>query len=245
MQVRDVMTQQVISIGVDEATVKAARMMLENKVSGLPVVDTGGNLVGIVTEGDFLRRGELGTQRRRPKWLEFLVGPGRLADEYVHASGRRVREVMTDDPCTVREDETLDKVVDLMERRRVKRLPVMRDGKMVGIISRSNLMHALVSLARDAGTPASDDRAIRETILAALQQQGWALGVEVVVKDGVAELWGTVMDDRERRACIVAAENVAGVKQVHDHLVWVEPMSGMAFPSAEDAAKAPEQITAV
>ena len=245
MQVRDVMTQKVISIGVDDATLKAARMMLENKVSGLPVVDTGGNLVGIVTEGDFLRRGELGTQRRRPKWLEFLVGPGRLADEYVHASGRRVREVMTDDPCTVREDETLDKVVDLMERRRVKRLPVMRDGKMVGIISRSNLMHALVSLARDAGTPAGDDRAIRETILAALQQQGWALGVEVVVKDGVAELWGTVMDDRERRACIVAAENVAGVKQVHDHLVWVEPMSGMAFPSAEDAAKAPEQITAV
>jgi len=245
MQVRDVMTQKVISIGVDDATLKAARMMLENKVSGLPVVDAGGNLVGVVTEGDFLRRGELGTQRRRPKWLEFLVGPGRLADEYVHASGRRVREVMTDDPCTVREDETLDKVVDLMERRRIKRLPVMRDGKMVGIVSRSNLMHALASLARDAGTPTGDDRTIRENILAALQQQGWALGVEVVVKDGVAELWGTVMDDRERRACIVAAENVAGVKQVHDHLVWVEPMSGMAFPSAEDAAKAPEQITAV
>ena len=245
MQVRDVMTEKVVSIGVDEATLKAARVMLQNKVSGLPVVDADGHLVGIVTEGDFLRRGELGTQRRRPKWLEFLVGPGRLADEYVHASGRRVREVMTDSPCTVSEDDTLDKVVDLMERRRIKRLPVMRDGKMVGIISRSNLMHALVSLARDAGTPAGDDWAIREAILAALQQQGWALGVEVVVKNGVAELWGTVMDDRERRACIVAAENVAGVTQVHDHLVWVEPMSGMAFPSAEDAAKAPEQITAV
>jgi CBS domain-containing protein len=245
MQVRDVMTQKVISVGVDEATVKAARMMLQNKVSGLPVVDADGNLVGIVTEGDFLRRGELGTQRQRPKWLEFLVGPGRLADEYVHASGRKVREVMTEDPCTVSEDDTLEKVVDLMERRHIKRLPVMRDGKMVGIISRSNLMHALVSLARDAGAPTGDDRAIREAILAALQQQGWALGVEVVVKDGVAELWGTVMDDRERRACIVAAENVVGVKQVHDHLVWVEPMSGMAFPSAEDAAKAPEQITAI
>jgi CBS domain-containing protein len=245
MQVRDVMTQKVFSIGVDEATLKAARVMLQNKVSGLPVVDAEGNLVGIVTEGDFLRRGELGTQRQRPKWLEFLIGPGRLADEYVHASGRRVREVMTEDPCTVREDDTLENVVDLMERHRIKRLPVMRDGKMVGIISRSNLMHALVSLARDAGTPAGDDRAIREAILAALQQQGWALGVEVVVKNGVTELWGTVMDDRERRACIVAAENVAGVKQVHDHLVWVEPMSGMAFPSAEDAAKAPEQMTAV
>jgi CBS domain-containing protein len=245
MQVRDVMTQKVISIGADEATLKAARVMLQNKVSGLPVVDADGNLVGIVTEGDFLRRGELGTQRQRPKWLEFLIGPGRLADEYVHASGRRVREVMTDDPCTVREDDALEKVVDLMERRRIKRLPVMRDGKVVGIVSRSNLMHALVSLARDAEAPAGDDRAIREAILAALQQQGWALGVEVVVKNGVAELWGTVMDDRERRACLVATENVAGVKQVHDHLVWVEPMSGMAFPSAEDAAEAPEQLTAV
>ena len=105
MQVRDVMTRNVISVAADETVLKAARMMLQNEISGLPVVDTAGNLVGIVTEGDFLRRRELGTQRRRPKWLEFVIGPGRLASDYVHASGRKIEEVMTCDPATVTEDE--------------------------------------------------------------------------------------------------------------------------------------------
>lgn len=244
MQVRDVMTRKVISVAADDTILKAAQTMLQNNISGLPVTDKAGNLVGVVTEGDFLRRAELGTQRRRPRWLEFLIGPGRLADEYVRASGRKVQEVMTEDTCTIAEDDSLENAVDLMERRRIKRLPVMRGGKMVGIISRSNLMHALVSLARDAQTAAGDDSAIRDAVLAALGQKGWALGIEAIVKDGVVELWGTVMDDRERRACVVACENVAGVRKVRDHLVWVEPMSGMAFPSAEDEASGREQISA-
>jgi len=234
MQVRDVMTRNVISVKADEPIVKAARLMLQNRISGLPVVDASGKLVGIVTEGDFLRRGEIGTQRQRPKWLEFVVGPGRLAAEYVHAEGRKIDEIMTPDPYTVSEDDALETVVELMERRRVKRLPVMRDGQMVGIISRANLMHALASLAREAPAPAGDDSAIRERILTALAKQPWALGVNVVAKNGVAELWGTIMDERERQAFIVATENVAGVKKVHDHLVWVDPMSGMSFASAED-----------
>ncbi len=238
MQVRDVMTRNVISIAANETILKAARLMLQNRISGLPVVDAAGNLVGMVTEGDFLRRGEIGTQRRRPKWLEFLVGPGRLAAEYVRASGRKVDEVMTSDPCTVTEDDSLETVVELMERRRIKRLPVLREGKMVGIVSRANLMHALASLADDMQAPADGDAAIRDGILAAFGRERWVPGVNVVVKNGVAELWGTIMDERERQACIVAAENVAGVNEVHDHLVWVEPISGMAFPSAEDEAKA-------
>ena len=211
--------------------------MLQNRISGLPVVDANGALVGVVTEGDFLRRGELGTSRRRPKWLEFLVGPGRLASEYVHQSGRKVAEVMTPNPVTVGEDDSLETVVKLMERRRIKRLPVMRDGRMVGIISRANLMHALASLAHETPPTDTDDAAIRERILAALAKLHWAFGVNVVVKDGVAEIWGTIMDERERQGCIVAVENVPGVKQVHDHLVWVEPMSGMAFASSEDDAR--------
>ena len=150
MQVRDVMTRNVISINSDETVLKAAELMLQNRISGLPVVDATGSLVGVVTEGDFLRRGEIGTQRRRPKWLEFLVGPGRLASDYVHASGRKVEDVMSTEPLTVGEDDSLETVVELMERRRVKRLPVLRDGKMVGIVSRANLMYALASLARNA-----------------------------------------------------------------------------------------------
>ena len=136
--------------------------MLQNRISGLPVVDAQGNLVGMVTEGDFLRRGEIGTQRRRPKWLEFLVGPGRLADEYVHPPAEKVEEVMTRDPVTVSEDDSLETVVELMERRRIKRLPVLRDGKMVGIVSRANLMHALASLARDTETLRRRRYAIRD-----------------------------------------------------------------------------------
>jgi CBS domain-containing protein len=235
MQVRDVMTQNVVSVAANETVVNAARIMLQNRISGLPVVDADGDLVGIVTEGDFLRRGELGTERRRPKWLEFLLGPGRMAQEYVHASGRKVEDVMTSEPATVAEDDALSTVV--LEYRRIKRLPVLRDGKIVGIVSRANLMHALVSLARDTAAPAGGDVAIRDGILAAVAKQPWAPRVNVVVKNGIAELWGTITDERERQGCIVTAENVAGVREVHDHLVWVEPVSGMSFPSPEDEAK--------
>jgi CBS domain-containing protein len=238
MQVKDIMTRNVISVEANEPVLKAAQLMLQNRISGLPVIDKKGELVGIVTEGDFLRRSEIGTQRRRPKWLEFIVGPGRLADEYVHASGRKVEEIMTPDPFSVTENDSLETVVEVMERRRVKRLPVMRGGQMVGIVSRANLMHALASLARDdAHAPAGDDSAIRDRILTAFGKEQWAPRPNVVVKNGVAELWGVITDDRERRGLIVATENVAGVKKVHDHLVWVEPMSGMAIPSAEDEAK--------
>ena len=237
MQVRDVMTRNVIAAKADDSILTAARLMLQNRISGLPVLDTSGALVGVVTEGDFLRRGELGTKKRRPRWVEFLLGPGKLAEEYVHESGRKVSEVMTPNPHTVGEDATLQTVVTEMERYRVKRLPVMRNGQLVGIVSRANLLHALASLARETPAPSGDDAAIRDRIFEALAKQHWALGVNVVVKNGIAEIWGTIMDERERQATIVAVENVPGVKQVHDHLVWVEPMSGMAFPSTEDEAR--------
>jgi len=226
MRVKDVMTPKVISVRVDETVVNAARLMLQQQISGLPVVDKKGQLVGIVTEGDFLRRGELGTQRRRPKWLEFLLGPGKLAQEYVHASSKKIEDVMTPDPRTIGEDET---VVDMMERHRIKRVPVTRDGRLVGIVSRANLMHALASLARDVSPPAGGDSTIRDSIMATIASQDWAPRVNVIVKDGVVELYGVVTDDRERRGLVVAAETVPGVKRVVDHLVWVEPISGMAI----------------
>src|ERR1700730_6324660 len=154
MEVRDVMTPRVISIEADAPIMRAVRLMLQNRISGLPVVGPKGELVGMVTEGDFLRRGEIGTQRRRNRWLEFLIGPGRLADEYVHARGRRGGEVMTRERVPVPEDPPLDEVVRLMERHRIKRLPVLRDGKLVGIVTRANIMHALVSLAAETKAPA-------------------------------------------------------------------------------------------
>jgi CBS domain-containing protein len=174
MQVKDVMTPKVICIGADEPVVKAARLMLQNRISGLPVVDKDGELAGIVTEGDFLRRGELGTQRRRPKWLEFIVGPGKLAQEYVRTSGRKVEDIMTPDPWTIGEDEPLEAVVEMMERRRIKRIPVTRGSRIVGIISRANLMHALATLARGATAPGGGDSVIRANVMAAIASQDWA-----------------------------------------------------------------------
>jgi CBS domain-containing protein len=238
MKARDVMTPRVISIETDAPIMRAVQLMLQNRISGLPVVGPKGELVGMVTEGDFIRRGEIGTQRRRNRWLEFLIGPGRLADEYVHARGRKVEEVMTREPVTVTEDTPLDEVVRLMERHRIKRLPVVRGGELVGIVTRANIMHALVSLAVEAKAPAGDDAAIREQILAECAKQSWAPMTNVVVRNGVVELWGTITDERERAALKVASENVPGVKTVHDHLVWIEPNSGFVIQSEEDEARA-------
>jgi predicted transcriptional regulator len=191
-----------------------------------------------------LRRGEIGTERKRPKWLEFLIGPGRLAGEYVHAAGRRVDEVMTAEPITVSEDDSLEAVVELMERRRIKRLPVLRDGKMVGIVSRPiSCMRWSLLRARSKRRPATM-RQFASGFLTAIGKHSWAPRVNVVVTNGVVELWGTITDEREREALKVATENVVGVRQVHGHLVWVEPMSGMAFASAEDEAKAQAEAAA-
>jgi CBS domain-containing protein len=209
MQVRDVMTANVISVSAQATILEAARTMLRNRISGLPVVDAEGRLLGMVTEGDFLRRSEIGTERRRPKWLEFVLGPGRMAEEYVHVAGRKIEDVMTRDPVVVGEDDDLQTMVELMERRRIKRLPVLRNGKIVGIVSRANLMRALVSLARTEEAPAGGDPALRERIVAAFAAQPWAPHVNIVVKDSIAELRGTITDERERQACIVTAENVA------------------------------------
>jgi len=240
MKTADVMTRKVISVGAEASVLEAIRLMLQNKISGLPVVDGEGLLVGIVTEGDFLRRAETGTQRKRPRWLEFLTGPGRLAGEYVRTHGRKVSEIMTSDPVTIVEDTPLDEVVRLMEQHRIKRLPVVRDRAVVGIISRANLLHALASVVRELPASAPSDTEIRERILAELVKEPWAPRhfIDPVVRNGTVELWGTIFDDRERQAAKVVAENIAGVKAVKDHLVWVEPMSGMWF-EGRDAASSP------
>jgi CBS domain-containing protein len=235
MQVKDIMSRNVIWVGTDDSVLRAVQLMLQNHISGLPVIDMNGELAGIVTEGDFLRRGELGTERHRSRWLELLVGPGKLAEEYVHASGRKIEEVMTRDPYTVSETVSLETLVDLMERHHIKRLPVMRDGKMVGIVSRANLMREMAHQLRpDMQASAGPDWWIRREIISALGKQDWAPDVTIDVTNGVVQLSGVILNEKERQAIIVVAENVPGVKEVHDHLVWVEPNSAMAFPSEED-----------
>lgn len=240
MKAADVMTPGVISVGPDCSVLEAVRLMLQNRISGLPVVDTKGDLLGIVSEGDLLRRTETGTQRRRPRWLEFLVGPGKLASEYVHASGRKVHEVMTASVTTAAEDTPLEQIVELMERHRIKRVPVMRGREVVGIVTRANLLRALAGLAREVPPSDTNDTAIRERLLAELGKQPWApiAQLNVLVRNGVVQLWGTIFDERQREAIRVVGENIAGVKAVEDHLVWVEPTSGMVILPEEEGPQA-------
>lgn len=235
MKARDVMTLEVLTIDPDGTVLQAVRIMLQHKVSGLPVVDATGDLVGIVSEGDFLRRAETGTERRRPRWLEFLVGPGKLADDYVHTHARKISDVMTREPVTVLEETALDEVVGLMERHRIKRLPVKRDGKVVGIVSRANLMRALVSLVPAMPAAEANDAEIHQRFMAELKKQDWApvAALEVIVLRGTIDIWGTLIDDRTRQAIIVAAENIPGVKGVNDHMIWVDPVSGMVVAPSE------------
>ncbi len=236
MKVRDIMSPRVISIAPDASILEAIRLMLQNHISGLPVIDRSGQLVGVVTEGDFLRRSETGTERKRPRWLEFLLGPSRLADEYVRTHSRKVEDVMSREPITIAEDAALDEAVQAMERRRVKRLPVVRNSQVVGIVSRANLLHALATLASAAAPPAKTDTAIRAALLAEFERQTWAPAalVDVVVKDGVVELWGTITEEAQREALKVCARNVPGVRSVVSHLTFIEPMSGMAIGEPEE-----------
>src|SRR6516225_10889418 len=157
MKAEDVMTRDVITIDPDSTVLQAARLMLQLHVSGLPVVDGNGNLVGVLSEGDFLRRRETKTERKRSRWLEFLMGPGRMAAEYTHTHGSKVSDVMTREVHTVNEDTPIEKIVELMEKYRIKRVPVLNDNKVVGIVTRSNLMHAMVSLARAEPKASKDD----------------------------------------------------------------------------------------
>jgi CBS-domain-containing membrane protein len=231
MKAADVMTQTVVSVAPDTSVTEAVRIMLQRDISGLPVVDELGQLVGIVTEGDFLRRAETGTERRRPRWLTFLLGQGRLAQEYVHTHGRKVAEVMTPDVVSVDEHTPLGEIVRLMERHHIKRVPVTRNGKLVGIVSRANLLRAMVALAGQIIASPGSDTEIRDRLLAEFTKQPWVpqVSTNVIVRNGIVHLWGVIFEEEQRQAMIVAAENIQGVKGVEDHLVWVEPTSGLVI----------------
>jgi CBS-domain-containing membrane protein len=231
MNAAEVMSRNVVTIRQDATLRDAIRLMLDHAISGLPVVDAEGRVVGMVTEGDLLRRAETQTERHRPRWLEILMGPGRLSDEYVRSHARKVGEIMTQAVVGVPPDAPLDQIVALMEQHRVKRLPVLDGERLVGIVSRADLLRALARLLDREPAAAGDDAAIRQSVLAEMARGEWAprVGISVTVTDGVVDLRGVITDDKERAALRVAAENVPGVRVVTDHLVWVEPLSGVVI----------------
>ena len=210
MRAHQIMTRPVVTVTPETSIVDAANLMLQRHVSGLPVVDGDGKLVGVVSEGDFIRRSEIGTGRRRGRWLRFILGPGKSALDFVHEHGHKVGEVMTKSPLTITEDAALQEIVALMEKNNIKRLPVVRGDKVVGIVSRANLLQAVASLARQVPDPTADDDHIRNRVIDALEKNDWCpFGLSVIVRDGIVHLSGVITEERARQAAVVAAENVA------------------------------------
>ncbi|GLS18516.1 hypothetical protein GCM10007874_15330 [Labrys miyagiensis] len=242
MRVKDVMTRKVISVLPEATLSQTIDVMMRSNVSGLPVVSEAGSLVGIITEGDLLRRPEIGTEKPQASWLESLFRPGHAAEAYAHSHGRRVDEIMTTHVVTAREDERLEDAARRMEKHDIKRLPVVRDDKVIGIVSRADFVRALAGFVRPSyeDQPVRD-QAIKAAIEAELKAEPWAPveTISVEVKDGVVELNGVLTDEKQRNAVRIIAENADGVTAVHDNLSWVEPITGFVAPPPERNGEGP------
>jgi len=234
MRAMDVMTTNVITVEPDTAVQELATLLSDRGISGVPVLDRDNRLVGVVSEGDLLHRAETGTerrtQRRRSRWLDNFASDQEAARDYVKAHGRTVREIMTRDVISVSDTTELADIATLLETRRIRRVPVVRDGQLVGIISRANLVRALAMTKSESAIEAdSDDRTIRQKLIAELTGQEWVhmWGADIIVRDRVVHLWfSDDRSDEERQAVRIAAENIPGVRQVQEHIVPVP-----AFPA--------------
>jgi CBS domain-containing protein len=221
MRAKDVMTSEVITVSENATVPEAAKLMAEHGISGVPVVDKDNRVTGMVSEGDLLHRAETGTERRRSWWLDMVSSTNKLAGEYIKSHSGKVKDVMTRDILSVTAETPVADVAILLETNRIKRVPVLRDGKLVGIVSRANLVRALAMTISEAPDGAeADDRAVRDRLLAELKAQKWAevSPANVTVKDGVVHLWSSYLSQQEKRALVVAAENIPGVRRVEDHM---------------------------
>jgi CBS domain-containing protein len=220
MKAYDIMVSPVISVKPNSSIKEVAKVFLERRISGAPVVDDKGTLVGIISEGDLLFRSEIGTERPHPYWFLQLAQEERLAAEYVKAHARTVADVMTRKVVTALPDATLNEIAALLENNSIKRVPIVKNGQLVGIVSRANLIQALASAPREVDISASD-MTIRSILLQYLNEQRWAQTsrLNIIVHNGVVELWGIANSDAERQALRVAAESTRGIRAVNDHLV--------------------------
>jgi CBS domain-containing protein len=218
MKAKDVMVRDVITVRPDDEVAAAIKLVAEHDVSALPVVDDGGKVVGVISEADLMRREEIGTERHRSWWLEAMTPDATLAGEFAKAHGRKVREIMSDTVVSATEETPLGEIAGLLEKHRIKRVPILRDGKLAGIVSRSNLIQALATSDVAAGSDGPSDRSIRGELLDRLDEQAWTdFGSRnVIVRDGVVHLWGLVGSPQEHKALLALAEQVAGVKSVSD-----------------------------
>jgi CBS domain-containing protein len=217
----DIMVRDLITIGPEDTVAHAARLMTKNDVSALPVVDANGRLVGIISEAELLRREEIDTADRRPWWLESVTPAATLAAEFTKSHSKRVADLMSEDVISATENASLNEIAGVLELNRIKRVPIVRGDKLVGIVSRGNLIQALASAVVIPDAFSDESRSIREELLSRLGRQPWTSfgGRNVIVKDGEVHLWGLVESEAERKALIAVAESVPGVTKVIDQTV--------------------------
>jgi len=220
MRAMDVMTSEVITVGQNTSVQTVAKLLAERGISAVPVVDRENRVIGMVSEGDLLHRAETGTERRRSWWLDMMASTNKIAGDYVKSHSGKVRDIMTRDLISVTETTPVADIAVLLETNRIKRVPVVRDGKLVGIVSRANLVRALGMTINEPSSTEADDRTIRDKLLAELKAQRWAevSPANVTVKDGIVHLWSSYLSEQEKRALVVAAENTPGVRRVEDHM---------------------------
>lgn len=221
MRAMDVMTSEVITVDENSSVTAVAKLLAERGISAVPVVDQDNRVIGMVSEGDLLHRTETGTERRRSWWLELITSTNQLAGDYIKSHSSSVKDVMTRDVISVSDTTPVADIAVLLETNRIKRVPVLRDGELVGIVSRANLVRALAMTINESSSSAeADDQSIRDKLLAELTAQRWSevSPANVTVKDGVVHLWSSYLSEQEKRALVVAAESIPGVRRVEDHM---------------------------
>jgi CBS domain-containing protein len=219
MHAVDIMTSPVVSASPETSIKDVAKLLADRHISAVPVVDGKLHVLGMISEGDLMRRAEIGTVGGSSWWLDLFSSTRGLADDYVKTHSKLVRDVMTTEVVTASEHATLTDIAELLETHRIKRVPVTRNGQLIGIVSRANLVQALATAAVSPAPARSSDREIRKRLMTELARETWAdmTPGNIVVANGVVHLWGYMMSEPARRALCVAAENIPGVKSVEDH----------------------------
>lgn len=220
MNAADVMVRQVVTTRSDSTIRDVAALLIAKHISAVPVTDADGNLLGIISEGDLLRRSETQTERQRSWWLKWLVSNETLTAEFVKSHSRRVSDVMTRNVIVARPDTPLHEIATLLEHNRIKRVPIVQGGKIVGLVSRANLVQALATWRDESPPTVRDDVALRDAVMANLEKEPWAPTalINVMARSGVIDLWGLIDSETQRSAIRVAVEVTPGVTAVNDNL---------------------------
>jgi CBS-domain-containing membrane protein len=221
MNASDVMVRDVVTVGPDEDVSKAVKLLVDHDISALPVIDSERRVIGVLSEADLIHRENIGTAKHRTWWLEAVTPASMLALDYAKSHGRKVSELMSEHVISADENTSLSELANILEKHRIKRVPILKDGKLIGIVSRANLIQALASAPPKDESNQLADRGIREAILERLAEQPWTDFGErnLVVTNGVVHLWGLVSSPEEHKALLALAESVTGVREVSDEMI--------------------------